>query len=292
MLSRRALLASGLAAIAAPAFAQGSRAPLGTNFPLKMRPGIQLYMVAGPLGLDAPGTLKALHEIGYRSVQAAGTGRHTPKQFRRLLDDAGLACPACHLNFTAGDNGALFETANILGASFAGSGGLYGAVSANPAATDAAGFRRMAQLANRIGAQAKKAGLGFVLHNHNTEFQRIGNQTGFDLLLQQTDPALVGIEMDVGWVRVAGSDPVAYLRAHPNRFPLLHIKDFIRPPAPRTAPGNPGGAPLGRGFIDYRPVFAAAKGVKHYFVEQEPPYRDVTALQAARIGYQYLEKLG
>ncbi len=290
MLSRRAVLASGLAAIAAPAFAQGSRFPLG------IRPGIQLYMVAGPLSADAPGTLKTLHAIGYRSVQAAGTGRHTPKQFRSLLDDAGLACPACHLDFRDGDNGALYETANMLGAAFAGSGGLYGAVGANPAKTDAASFRRMAQLANRIGAQAKRAGLRFVLHNHNTEFQRIGNQTGFDLLLQETDPALVGFEMDVGWVRVAGADPVAYLRRHPNRFPLLHIKDFIKPPAPRTAPGNPGGAPLGRGFIDYRPVFAAASkgmgGVQHYFVEQEPPYHETSALQAARIGYQYLENLG
>jgi len=290
MLSRRTLLGSGLAAPlmsigGVPAFAQGPRFPLG------IRPGIQLYMVAGPLAADAPATLKALHAIGYRSVQVAGTHRYTPKQFRGLLDDAGLACPACHLNFRDGDNGALFEIAHVLGASFAGSGGLYGAVGANPANTDEAGFRRMAQLANRIGAQARKAGLGFVLHNHNTEFQRIGNQTGFDLLLRETDPALVGIEMDVGWVRVAGADPIRYLRAHPGRFPLLHIKDFQKTP-PRTAPGNPGGAPLGRGFIDYRPVFAAAKGVQHYFVEQEPPYREVSALQAARIGFEYLQNLG
>jgi len=282
MLSRRTLLASGLAALATPAFA----------FPLGMRPGIQLYMVAGPLAADAPGTLKALRTIGYRTVQVSGTGRYSARDFRRLLDDAGLTAPACHLNFTAGDNGALFETAHLLGASFAGSGGLFNAVGANPASADASAFRRMAELANRIGAQAKAAGLSFTLHNHNTEFRPIEGATGFDLLLKETDPALVGIEMDVGWVRVAGADPVRYLRAHPGRFPLLHIKDFQKPPAPRTQPGGPPGAPLGRGFIDYRPIFTAARGVRHYFVEQEPPYRDFTALEAARIGYRYLERLG
>ncbi len=59
------------------------------------------------------------------------------------------------------------------------------------------------------------------------------------------------------------------------------------PPARRAAR-----RPLGRGFIDYRPIFAVARGVKHYFVEQEPPYREFTALEAARIGYQYLQGLG
>jgi sugar phosphate isomerase/epimerase len=124
------------------------------------------------------------------------------------------------------------------------------------------------------------------------EFRTMAGATGFDLLLKETDPALVGLEMDCGWVRVAGADPVRYLRDNPGRFPLLHIKDFQRPAGPRTAPGGPPGSPLGKGFIDYRPIFAAAKGVRHYFVEQEGPYRAFTALEAARTSFQYLQGLG
>ena len=284
MLSRRTFLACGLAAV--PAFA----APLG------IEPGIQLYTVGDAMRADTPGTLKALRAIGYRKVQTAGLGRYSARDFRRLLDDAGLTCAACHFGFGAGDNGPLFENTNILGASFTGSGGLFGAVGANAANADGSAYRRMARLANEIGAQARRAGLTFTLHNHNMEFRSLGGggdgTTGFDLLLKECDPALVGLEMDCGWVRVAGADPVRFLREHPGRFPPLHIKDFQKPPAPRTAPGGPPGAPLGRGFIDYRPIFAAAKGVKHYFVEQEPPYRDFTSLEAARIGYRYLQGLG
>jgi sugar phosphate isomerase/epimerase len=283
MLSRRIFLASGLAAASLPAFA----APLG------LEPGIQLYTVGDALRADTPGTLKALRAIGYRKVQTAGLGRYSAREFRRLLDDADLICAACHFGFGGGDNGPLFESTNILGASFTGSGGLFGAVGANPANADAGAYRRMARLANDIGGQARRAGVTFTLHNHNMEFRPVESRaTGFDLLLKECDPALVGLEMDCGWVRVAGADPVRYLRDHPGRFPLLHIKDFQKPPAPRTAPGGPPGAPLGRGFIDYRPIFAAAKGVKHYFVEQEPPYRDFTSLEAARIGYRYLQGLG
>jgi sugar phosphate isomerase/epimerase len=289
MLSRRSFLASGLASIAVPAAA----------LPLGLQPGIQLYTVADAMRADAPGTLKALRAIGYRTVETASLERYSAKEFRRLLDDAGLTCASCHLGVGGGDNGPHFETARALGASFIASGGLFGAIGANPATADAAAFRRMAAAANTIGGQAQKAGLSFALHNHNMEFRTVGaaGLTGFDLLLQETDPALVGIEMDVGWVRVAGADPIRYLRQHPGRFPLLHIKDFQKPAAPRTTPGGPPGAPLGQGFIDYRPIFAAARpekgkeSVRHYFVEQEPPYRSFTSLEAARLCFQYLQSL-
>jgi sugar phosphate isomerase/epimerase len=281
MLARRTFLASSLSVLVAPASAD----------PLGLRPGIQLYTVGDTLRADAPGTLKALAAIGFRTVETAGLGKYSPKDFRKLLDDAGLVCASCHLDFKDGDNGSQFEIARILGARFVVSAGLFGAVGANPGNADADAFHRMAALAGHIGTAARRMGLSFALHNHNMEFRPIEGTTGFDLLLKQTDPAAVGFEMDCGWVRVSGHDPVRYLKDNPGRFPLLHIKDFHTAPAPRTAPGGPPGAILGRGFIDYRPIFAAAKGVKRYFVEQEPPYRDFTALDAVRADYAYLHAL-
>lgn len=280
MLSRRNFLAASLAA-SIPARAD----------PLGMRPGIQLYTVRDALAADTQGTLKQLRTIGYREVETFDLGGHSPAQYRKLLADAGLTCVSCHLDFRDGDNGALFDTAHALGAGTAVSAGLFGAVKANPATADANAFRAMAALANRIGAAARRAGLGFALHNHNMEFRRFGPMTGLDMLLSQTDPALVAFEMDCGWVAVAGADPAALLKAHPGRFRLLHIKDFVKPPAPRTAPGGPPGAILGTGFVDYRPIFAAAKDVRHYFVEQEPPFRDFTSLEAARRDFAWLHGL-
>lgn len=281
MLSRRNFLAASLAAVAMPASAD----------PLGLRPGIQLYTVKDALAADAPGTLKQLAAIGYRTVEAFDLGRYSPQYFRKLLAANGMTCASCHLNFRDGDNGALFDIAHRLGARYVVSAGLFGAVGANPATANAFAFHAMASLANRIGVAARAAGLSFALHNHNMEFRAIDRGTGYDLLLAETDPGVVGFEMDCGWVAVAGHDPAALLKAHPGRFPLLHIKDFQRPPAPRTAPGGPPGMVLGKGFIDYRPIFAAARGVRQYFVEQEPPFRDVTAMEAARQDYAYLHGL-
>ncbi|MBV9551067.1 MAG: sugar phosphate isomerase/epimerase [Alphaproteobacteria bacterium] len=259
--------------------------------PLGQRPGIQLYTVKDTLAADAPGTLKQLTAIGYRTVETFDLGRYSPQDFRKLLAANGLACVSCHLDFKDGDNGALFDIAHALGAHYVVSAGLFGAVRANPASANAAAFHAMAALAGRIGAAAKKAGLYFALHNHNMEFRVFGGVTGHDMLVNETDPALVSFELDCGWAAVAGRDAAELLAAHPGRYSLLHIKDFQRPPAPRTAPGGPPGAVLGKGFVDYRPVFAAAKGVKHYFVEQEPPFREVTSLEAARQDYAYLHNL-
>jgi sugar phosphate isomerase/epimerase len=281
MLHRRSFLTATLAAAAMPVCAD----------PLGQRPAIQLYTVKDALAADAPGTLKQLGAIGYRTVETFDLGRYSPRDFRKLLNGNGLACASCHLNFKDGDNGALFDTAHQLGARYVVSAGLFGAIGANPANANAAAFHAMAPLAGRIGAAAKRAGLSFALHNHNMEFRSVDGMTGHDLLLNETDPALVGFELDCGWAAVAGRDPATLLKAHLGRYPLLHIKDFQRPPAPRTAPGGPPGAILGKGFIDYRPVFAAAKGVRHYFVEQEPPYRDFTSPEAARQDYAYLHSL-
>jgi sugar phosphate isomerase/epimerase len=88
----------------------------------------------------------------------------------------------------------------------------------------------------------------------------------------------------------AGRDPVAYFKKYPDRFPMIHVKDFL-PPASN---GPMRGAELGRGAIDYKPIFAAAAkaGLQHYFVEQEGPFARMNPLEAAQVDYDYLRAIG
>jgi sugar phosphate isomerase/epimerase len=79
---------------------------------------------------------------------------------------------------------------------------------------------------NKVGEQVKKAGLQLGYHNHNFEFKSYGSTTGYDEFIRLTDPNLVKLELDCGWMTVAGYDPVAYLTKYPERYRLLHIKDF------------------------------------------------------------------
>jgi sugar phosphate isomerase/epimerase len=107
------------------------------------------------------------------------------------------------------------------------------------------------------------------------------------------DPNLVQFEMDCFWVTHAGQDPVTFLKKHPGRFPLLHIKDLKagNPPATEFDPRMGLFTEVGKGTIDWKRIFAAAPqgGMKHFYVEQD--FCEVPPLESVKISYEYLHKL-
>lgn len=134
----------------------------------------------------------------------------------------------------------------------------------------------------------------FAYHNHALEFKSFPDgRTGLDVLIESSEKGTVNYELDCGWVVYAGHDPVALLKKYPNRIKMLHVKD--------EKPGYPasigaGGAPtteVGKGKVDWKAVFEAAKGAKiqHYFVEQEPPFSEMPPLDAIKVSYDYLHTL-
>ncbi|MFC5860957.1 TIM barrel protein [Acidicapsa dinghuensis] len=306
-LSRTAYAGAGAVALSALPRASWAN-PLGLPI------GIQLYAVSKPLHDDPAGTLKELYSIGYREVESAGSqAGMTTEAFRKLIDDAGLKCPSAHLQLAEGDLGKQFDQAHALGAHYAVSSVLRSFspefMKAVKAAMDSGGkipapkmapmglddFKRTAERMNVVGKAAKAAGLQYTYHNHNFEFVKMPDGgPGYDVLLKETDPELVKFEVDCGWMVVAGGNPPEYFAKYPGRFRMLHIKDFKPVAAPTTdlmGKGRPLGTDLGTGFIDYGPIFAAAKsvGIKHIFVEQEAPFA-VSQMASAKVDYAYLQK--
>jgi sugar phosphate isomerase/epimerase len=264
--------------------------------------GIQLYAVGSALQENPAATLRSIKDIGYGEVETAGFAKLSAKEFRKLLDDAGLKCPSGHLQFDVANLGPTFEAAHTLGMQYVASGGLRASltppITGPMSAMTLDEAKRTAELANRIGEQAKQAGLQYAYHNHNIEFADHGGVIGYDILLRDTQPQLVKFEIDCGWMVLGNRNPVDYFRKYPDRFPLIHVKDFLPPPDRGEAVGrsteNHAGAELGRGMIDYRPIFAAAEkaGLQHYFVEQEGPFVRMNQLQAAEQAYAYLSAIG
>lgn len=106
--------------------------------------------------------------------------------------------------------------------------------------------------------------------------------------MSNTDPNLVKIELDVGWLATAGVDPVAYLRRHAGRVIACHLKDYnpeIASDVPQRKLVPPGG-----GTIDFAAVLEAMNetGVQHGFIEV-----DVSddALGDVRRGHAHLQQL-
>jgi len=296
-ISRRSFFSLAGGALAAAAFSQQTRRPHGLPI------GIQLYMVNADLMKDPAGTLKRIAEIGYSEVETAGWGKLSAAQFCDLLRDAGLRAPSAHFGFGTEDTGKLLDDAKTLGVEYVVSSMLppkdqgVGEFFKNMNSMSADDFRRIAAQANEIGQKAKAAGMQYAYHNHNFEFREVSDgKTGYDILIQETDASVVKFEADCGWMKVGGKDPVEYLRRHGNRIAMLHVKDFKNITKPVTAlfsPDRPIATELGRGSVDLKPIVDAGlkAGVKHIFVEQEGPFKEVPAVEAAEIDYRYLKSL-
>jgi sugar phosphate isomerase/epimerase len=303
--SRREFLISGASALAASAFALGRPSPLRAN-PLGKPIGLELYTVSAELDKDYDGTLHQIAAVGYKEVEAGVSEKRKAADVKKSLQAAGLQCQALHIGM--GGIAEAIPYAKEVGARYLISSVTFPnppepgkfdikAIMAQLASFNLDDYKKIAARCNEMGEQAKKAGLQFGYHNHNFEFKpQAGGAIGYDVILRETDPALVKFELDCGWMAAAGHDPVAYLTKYPKRYRLLHIKDF----QPTTSPSvgldeslRPKPAELGRGHIDYKPIFATAKNteVELYYVEQEPPFTTTPAMEAIKIDYDYLHAL-
>lgn len=252
--------------------------------------GLQLYTLRDQLEKDAPATIKLLAAIGYKDVEIYSLYGKTPAEFSRILKDNGITASSGHYLLPAvkSEWPKRIEDAKTLGLRY-----MVIAILPPEERKSLDDYKKLAELFNQAGEATQKAGIQFCYHNHNFEFQKLGDTMPYDYLLKALDPKLVAFEMDCFWVTHAGEDPVAYFKKHPGRFLLLHIKDMKGKPAATQELDAKLGlfAPVGSGSIDWKRVFAGAKvgGMEHYYVEQD--YCEIPSLEAVRMSYEYLDAL-
>ena len=140
-----------------------------------------------------------------------------------------------------------------------------------------------------------------LIHNHTQEFQPIEGSSllPYDILLAETDPELVAMQLDIGWASVAGQNILEMFHKSPGRYELWHVKDvrgIKNMSAQMTQPERQRSAmlvPVGQGEVDYKTIFASAElaGLKHYCIEQDNAADWGDSIAAARVSYQNLIKL-
>lgn len=280
MITRRRFIQSSAGALAAVATA---RTVFGAAQPI----GVQLYTVRTLTKADLPGVLAEIRKIGYDEVETYwDVYAHPAPELKRMIQDHGLRVPSGHFDYD-GLEGKL-DYAATLGVEYVICPMLPPAMQ-----TSLDSFKRAADQFNKWGEQIKRMGMRFGFHTHNYEFHRYGNTTGFDVLVERTDPNLMCFEIDCYWVTQAGRDPVQMIKKLGPRVRLLHMKDR-KPGFPTSTSLNAEAShftPVGTGTIDWKAVIAAAQrdGIRHYFVEQDsgPP----APLDCLRISYKNLRPL-
>lgn len=287
-MNRRAFFRDGALGLAAASLVARWPQPAFAD-PFGLPVGLQLYTVRAEAQKDFDGTLRSVAAIGYKEVELPGFFNRTAPQISKSLKAAGLTCPSAHYMTPdlRKNLDAHIDFAKEIGLSYMVCAFL---MPAERKSLD--DYRHLADFFNKVGEQCQKAGIQFAYHAHNFEYTVFDGVVAFDDLIEHTDPKLFKIELDCYWMTRAGKDPVAYLKKYPGRFPLLHIKDMKpgHPPTTDVMKGGDAFTEVGRGSIDWKPIFEAADGsLKHYFVEQDKC--DRPPMESAKISYEYLHKL-
>jgi sugar phosphate isomerase/epimerase len=240
--------------------------------PMAYKAGLQLYSLRDYIGQDPKGVLAKIAKAGYQEVETYGYSpdKHfwglKPTEFKAVLAANGLTTPSGHYGLggylQSGDEAEL--TATLAAAKACGQQYVIVPYLDEKLRATPADFQALAAKLNKAGARCKSLGLRLGYHNHDFEFKPIGGTTLYDVMLKETDPALVDFEMDIYWVVRAGRDPIKLIKDHPKRFPLWHIKDMDKAKPDLNTE-------IGSGSIDYRRIMAHAStaGLKHAIMEQE-----------------------
>jgi sugar phosphate isomerase/epimerase len=256
-LSRRTFLAmAGAMPFAASLLAQTKKVPVG----------LELYSVRGELKKDPKATVTAVAKMGYEVVEF-----YSPylswtvdeaKDYRKLLDDLGIKCLSTHNGAQALSAENLAKTVELN--QIIGSKAIIVA-SAPGKIADVDGWKAFAATLAGAADKLRPQGMSTGFHNHQLEWQPVGDTRPMDVLAAGT-PKDVVLQLDCGTAVEVGVDPVAWINANPGRIKSLHLKDWGK------GEGRGYAVAFGEGDVQWKPLLAAAEavgGAEYYLIEQE-----------------------
>lgn len=236
--------------------------------------GFQTFPIRDVLAKDFAGIMKMMAGLGYQYTEmcypkgyaGAGFGPlvsiKTP-DIKKMITDAGLNCPSCHIGVGSlkGNFGECMDFAHGLGLSQIVVPGLE-----TPGKT-IADYKTAAEDLNKLAENIKAEGMATGMHNHIGEFHVLDGELIYDAIMAALDPKLVKMQFQTEVITL-GYKGSTYFKKYPDRFISAHLSDW-------TADNKQ--ASIGKGIIDWKDFFAAAKtgGVKNFFVEMDmDTYKD------------------
>jgi sugar phosphate isomerase/epimerase len=253
--------------------------------------GFQLYTVRDVINQNPEKTLTELSDIGYREAECIGDNL---ENIVAAMTQTKLKPVSLHVdsNLWKSDHEekrtSVFADAKMKGFSYV----VYPYVP-NQERGGMDAIKRVAENLNRGARDAHNNDLKVCYHNHAFEFEPIGGKTLLATLMEETDPKLVGLELDIFWAVTGGHDPLELFNVYGSRIQLVHLKDRAKPAQPHYNEDVPRNTfkEVGHGSIDIPAVLKAATeaGVKHFFVEQDATPGD--PVESLKQSYQYLHDL-
>ncbi len=150
----------------------------------------------------------------------------------------------------------------------------------NPAMDD---VDHLASVIEKVALQVHAAGLKYGYHNHVGEFISVNGKPIIDHLMHRIPSELMFLELDLGWVYIAGYKPAEYIRTYAGRVPLIHFRDLGQQRKDTE---------IGNGIVNFNQVFKEADpaGVQYFIVTQEQ--FEVSSMDSAKLSLLYFKSRG
>lgn len=243
--------------------------------------GLQLYSIRDDMNKDPLGSLKQVAQMGYVYLEHASYNDRkfygfTATEFKKILDDLGLKMVSGHTVFGLNhwDNSKkdftdawknTLEDAAVLKQQYVISPWMD-----EKMRNSKDNLNKYLDIFNKCGELCIKSGMKFGYHNHDFEFsQKFDGKKVFDIMMENIDPKLVVIQLDIGNMYNAGAIALEVIKQYPGRFENIHVKDEIKSSGGEAEYES---CILGEGIIKCREVVDLATkigGTTCYIIEQE-----------------------
>ena len=233
--------------------------------------GVQAYTFRNSFPKNIMATLDTVKAMGFTEIEGGNPKGMTPEEFKKACDARGISIPSTGGSYEelvknpqqAADIAKIYGSKYLMCAWIPHQRGHFTIENAKKAVEDF----------NAIGKVLKQNGITFCYHDHGYEFQKHGDGTLLDYLIQKTNPEYVSFEMDVLWTEHGGGNPVELLKKYGNRWKLMHVKDLKKGIVGDLTGGTPAenDVVLGEGQSDWVNILKEANriGIKHFFIEDE-----------------------
>lgn len=193
-----------------------------------MKLGVQLYSVKNSMLKDPISTIKSVVENGYTNIEAAnhnaekdyGVGFNvSAKEIGNILNDLGAKMISTHISPITDTNlEKILEYYTELGTK--------NIVMPMDFYKNKDEVLKKAENLNLIGEKCKSYNMNLLYHNHFHEYQIFNGESIMDIILNNTDPSLVKLELDTYWAMRGGQNVPELLKKYGKRVTLLHQKDY------------------------------------------------------------------
>lgn len=257
--------------------------------------GYQLFSIRDRMATNPLETLKKLKSVGYQDFEIYGYDAaedkiygFQPKEFNKILNDLGVTVSSGHYGFSDYLDKSDSALEKFVDKCIVAAKDLKSKYITwpwlDPEQRTIENFKLLSSKLNKIGEQVNKSGLGFAYHNHGYEFEKHNGISGYQIILNETDPTLVKLQLDMYWVMHSSDQtPIEIVNSQAGRIVMWHIKDMDKETRDYTE--------LGNGSIDYKKELPNPEksGLDFFYIEQGGNYA-INSMESAIQSAKYFNE--